>query len=206
MDRRRRWAIIKSWIRPFVRFKAREPRLPPQVAVGRHTYGYGEATFPIFTEGARIAVGAYCSISDQARILGGGEHAITRASTFPLKARLFDPAKRTGADAVDTGPTVIGNDVYIGVGAIVLSGVTIGDGAVVGAGAVVTKSVPAYAVVAGNPARIVRYRFESKTRDRLLALRWWDWDHKDVEAALPWFYRDIESFLDEMERRRGTAP
>jgi acetyltransferase-like isoleucine patch superfamily enzyme len=176
------------------------------VVVGRHTYGYGEATFPMYTEGARIEVGAYCSISDQARILGGGEHVITRASTFPLTARLFDPANRTLTDAVDTGPTVIGNDVYIGVGAIVLSGITIGDGAVVGAGSVVAKPVPPYAVVVGNPARIVHYRFESETRERLLALRWWDWDHEEIEAALPWFTSDIESFLDEMERRRGKAP
>jgi acetyltransferase-like isoleucine patch superfamily enzyme len=175
------------------------------VSVGRHTYGYGEATFPVFTEGARIEVGAYCSISDQARILGGGEHVITRASTYPLTF-LFDPAKRTRTDAVDTGPTVIGNDVYIGVGAIVLSGVTIGDGAVVGAGAVVAKSVPPYAIVVGNPAQIVRYRFESETRDRLLALRWWDWDQQAIEAALPWFTSDIESFLNEMERRHGNAP
>jgi acetyltransferase-like isoleucine patch superfamily enzyme len=206
MDWRRRRAIVKSWIRPFVPFKARLPRLPPGVTVGPHTYGYGEATFPMFTEGARTEVGAYCSISDQSRILGGGEHVITRASTFPLTARLFDPAKRTVTDAVDTGPTVIGNDVYIGVGAIVLSGVTIGDGAVVGAGAVVAKSVPAYAVMVGNPARILRYRFDAPTRERLLALRWWEWDHEAIEAALPWFRRDIGSFLEEMERRHGKAP
>jgi chloramphenicol O-acetyltransferase type B len=196
---------MKSWIRPFVPLKARPPRLPPGVVVGRHTYGYGEATFPMFTEGARIEIGAYCSISDQARILGGGEHVITRASTFPLTARLFDPARRTFTDAVDTGPTVIGNDVYIGVGAIVLSGVTIGDGAVVGAGAVVARSVPPYAVVVGNPAQIVHYRFESETRNRLLALRWWDWEDRDIEAALPLFTSDVESFLDEMERKSGKA-
>ncbi|HEY4427089.1 MAG TPA: CatB-related O-acetyltransferase [Solirubrobacteraceae bacterium] len=156
----------------------------------------------MFTEGARIEVGAYCSISDQARILGGGEHVISRASTYP-HTFMLDPAKRTRVDAVDTGPTVIGNDVYIGVGAIVLSGVTIGDGVVVGAGAVVTKSIPPYAIVAGNPARILRYRFDSETRERLLALRWWDWDDKDIAAALPWFTSNIESFLAEMERRSG---
>jgi acetyltransferase-like isoleucine patch superfamily enzyme len=206
MDWRTRRAIVKSWVRPFVPWRARPPRLPSGVVVGRHTYGYNEATFPMFTEGARIEVGAYCSISDQARIIGGGEHVITRASTYPLTARLFDPARRTGTDALDTGPTVVGNDVYIGVAAIILSGVTIGDGAVIGAGAVVAKPIPAYAVAVGNPAQIIRYRFDESTRERLLALRWWDWDDKEIEEALPWFNSDIESFLDDMERRHGKRP
>jgi acetyltransferase-like isoleucine patch superfamily enzyme len=176
--------------------------LPAGLIVGRHTYGPVDyhAVFPMYTEGARTVVGAFCSISPECRILGGGEHVIERASTFPLNARLFDPAGRTGLDATDTGPTVIGNDVYIGVGAIVLSGVSIGDGAVVGSGAVVTKPVPPYAIVAGNPAQIIRYRFDSETRARLLALRWWDWDDSDIHASLRWFMADIESFLDEMER------
>jgi acetyltransferase-like isoleucine patch superfamily enzyme len=159
----------------------------------------------MYTEGARIVVGAFCSISAEARVLGGGEHAISRASTFPLKARLFDPAERTAPDSVDKGPTVIGNDVYIGVGAIVLSGVTIGDGAVVGAGAVVSKTIPPYAIVVGSPGRMVRYRFEATTRARLLALRWWEWPDSDIEELLPWFMGDVESFLDEAERRRGVA-
>lgn len=178
------------------------PLLPRGLVVGRHTYGPVDffATFPMYTEGARTIVGAFCSISPECRILGGGEHAIDRASTFPLNARLFDPAGRTGLDSTDTGPTVIGNDVYIGVGAIVLSGISIGDGAVVGAGAIVSKSVPPYAVVAGNPARIIRYRFDGETRARLLALRWWNWTDERIGASLPWFMGDIESFLDEMER------
>jgi acetyltransferase-like isoleucine patch superfamily enzyme len=203
MDRRRTWAIMKSLIRPFTPFKAKDPLLPQGVVVGRDTYGYDGDTFPMFTEGARVVVGAYCSISPEVRILGGGEHATTRASTFPFNARLFDPAKRTDSDSVDPGPTVIGSDVWIGLGAIILSGVTVGDGAVIGAGAVVSDAVPPYAVVAGNPARIVRYRFESETRDRLLSLRWWDWSRSEILTALPWFMGDVESFLDEMERQRG---
>jgi acetyltransferase-like isoleucine patch superfamily enzyme len=178
------------------------PLLPRGLVVGRHTYGPVDyyATFPMYTEGARTTVGAFCSISPECRILGGGEHRIDRASTFPLNSRLFDPAGRTGPDSVATAPTVIGNDVYIGVGAIVLAGVTIGDGAVVGAGAVVTNSVPPYAIVAGNPARVVRHRFDAETRARLLALAWWEWDDSEIRAAQPWFMADIASFLDEMEQ------
>jgi acetyltransferase-like isoleucine patch superfamily enzyme len=166
-------------------FIAGSRRLPPGVMVGRHTYGHDRHSFPMFTEDARIVVGSFCSISPEVRILGGGEHVTTRASTFPLNARFFDPAKRNSLDAIDQGPTVIGNDVWIGYGATVLSGVTVGHGAVLGARAVVSQSVPPYAVVVGNPARIVSYRFAADVRNRLLALRWWDWDDEVIPAASP---------------------
>jgi acetyltransferase-like isoleucine patch superfamily enzyme len=157
----------------------------------------------MYTQGARTVVGAFCSISPECRILGGGEHAIDRASTFPLNARLFGSLDDTGLDSTETGPTVIGNDVYIGVGAIVLSGVSIGDGAVVGAGAVVTKPVEPYAIVAGNPASLVRYRFDSETRTRLLALRWWELEDAQIRESLRWFMGDVGAFLQEMERVRA---
>src|SRR5436190_6869502 len=209
MNWRRRKEIVNSVIRSYMpgntaRQNAR-PAVAREVEIGRHTYGYSGDTFAIHTEGARVIVGAFCSIHFDARILGGGEHVLSRASTFPLNALLFDRAKRTAPDAVDTGPTVIGNDVLIGLGAIVLGGVTVGDGAVVGAGAVVNKSVPPYAVVAGNPAQIVRYRFESEIRDRLLALRWWEWSDDQIRAMKRWFMGDVESFLDEAERVHGST-
>jgi acetyltransferase-like isoleucine patch superfamily enzyme len=200
MNRRRAEKLINALHRKVPRTDWK-PLLPPGLEIGRHTYGPTDfdLTFPMFTEGAQTIVGAFCSISGEARILGGGEHLVTRASTFPLKARLFDPDEHTGPESVDTGPTVIGNDVYIGIGAIVLSGVTIGDGAVVGAGAVVSKSVAPYAVVVGNPAQLVRFRFDSDIRDRLLALQWWTWDDEKIEQLLPWFMGDVESFLDKAE-------
>jgi acetyltransferase-like isoleucine patch superfamily enzyme len=203
----RRSRKVVNAIRRRIPFTSLTPLLPAGLEIGRHTYGpidY-DTTFPMLTDGARTVVGSYCSIHAEARILGGGEHVITRASTYPLKARLFDRARSTATDAIDTGPTVVGNDVYIGLGAIVLSGVRIGDGAVVGAGAVVKKSVPPYAVVVGNPAHVAHYRFELQTRERLLALRWWEWDDRDIERALPWFLGDVESFLDHMEREHTRS-
>jgi acetyltransferase-like isoleucine patch superfamily enzyme len=207
MNWRRRREIANSVIRSYLPFATPDgaPAVPRGVQIGRHTYAYGENTFPIYTESARIIVGAFCSIHAEARVLGGGEHVLTRASTFPFNALMFDRAKRTAADEVDKGPTVIGNDVFIGVGAIVLAGVTVGDGAVIGAGAVVGKSVPPYAVVVGNPARIVHYRFEKEIRDRLLAVRWWDWDDQEIRAMKRWFTADIESFLEEAERVHGAT-
>src|SRR5690349_3005918 len=103
MDRRRTVGIVKSWLRPYVPWRVRPPRLGDGVVIGRHTYGYGKRSFPIFTEGARIEVGSFCSISDDARVLGGGEHVITRASTYPLLAILFDPARRNLRDSVEVG-------------------------------------------------------------------------------------------------------
>ena len=181
-------------------------QLPNGVTVGRHTYDYDAATFPMFTDGARIVVGAFCSISPEVRIIGGGEHVTVRASSFPLNARLFDPLKGNSLDAVDTGPTVIGNDVWMGLGATVLSGVSVGDGAVIGARAVVSEPVPPYAVVVGNPARIVRYRFQGEIRERLLAVRWWELDDYELRRLRPWFMGDVEPFLEELERIRRDSP
>jgi acetyltransferase-like isoleucine patch superfamily enzyme len=209
MDRRRRREVRNSIIRSYLPGGARHerggPALPRGVEIGRHTYGFGEHTFPIFTEGARIVVGAFCAIDNEARIHGGGAHVITRAAAYPLNAMLFDRGKRNAPDDMDKGPTVIGNDVWIGKGATVLTGLTVGDGAVVGTRAVVTKSVPPYAIVAGNPARILRYRFDSDIRERLLALGWWDWDDDEIREQKRWFMGDVESFLDEMERVRGVS-
>jgi carbonic anhydrase/acetyltransferase-like protein (isoleucine patch superfamily) len=98
------------------------------------------------------------------------------------------------------GDVRIGNDVWLGSDAMIMSGVTIGDGAVVGAGAVVTKDVPPYGVVVGNPARVARMRFSDDAVSRLLALRWWDWPDEKIEQFLPLMLSsDVEAFLDAAE-------
>jgi serine acetyltransferase len=94
----------------------------------------------------------------------------------------------------------IGHDVWIGHGAIVLPGRTIGTGAVVAAGAIVTKDVPAYCIVAGNPARVVRRRFPDPIAERLHQLAWWDWSHDRLRQALPDFRSlPVEAFLGKYE-------
>ncbi len=99
----------------------------------------------------------------------------------------------------------IGHDVWIGHGAIVLPGRNIGTGAVIAAGAIVTKDVPAYTIVAGNPARIVRRRFSEEIAGRLAKLAWWDWDHDKLRAALPDFRKlGIEDFLSTYEARASS--
>jgi acetyltransferase-like isoleucine patch superfamily enzyme len=180
--------------------------LPEGVTMGRHTYGHDAGTFCVFMKGASIAVGAFCSIGPEARILAGSEHITSRATTFPLNALLFERSGDNSLDAIDRGTTRVGNDVWLGLGAIVLSGICVGDGAVIGAGAVVSKSVPPYAVVAGNPAQLLRYRFDVDTRRRLLELQWWEWSDEEIAALRAPFMSDIGSFLEEAERAHHARP
>lgn len=97
--------------------------------------------------------------------------------------------RKTSATHGTTGDIVIGNDVWIGYEAVILSGVKIGDGAVIGARAVVTKDVPPYTVVGGVPAKTIRKRFDDATVEKLLALRWWGWDKEKSSAVFPPFSR-----------------
>ena len=94
-------------------------------------------------------------------------------------------------------PIVIGNDVWIGAGTIVLPEVKIGDGAIIGAGAVVTHDVPAYAVVAGVPARILRYQFTQSQIAQLAKIAWWNWDDHKIAANITKFYGDVDQFIKE---------
>jgi acetyltransferase-like isoleucine patch superfamily enzyme len=90
---------------------------------------------------------------------------------------------------------VIGNDVWIGMNAIILAGVKIGNGAVVGAGAVVTHSVPAYAIVAGVPAKILRYRYTEDQRAELLKIAWWNWSDEKIKNNADYFYGGVDNFI-----------
>jgi virginiamycin A acetyltransferase len=129
--------------------------------------------------GDRMIIGDFVAIAYGAQFfMNGGTHAMSGFSTFPFNIfgegweEGFDPA--TWAAEVK-GDTVIGPDVWIGTEAVLMPGVTIGAGAIVSARAVVTRDVPPFAIVAGNPARVVRHRFDPETTRRLLAVSWWDW-------------------------------
>ncbi|MDW9669726.1 chloramphenicol acetyltransferase [Sinorhizobium meliloti] len=129
--------------------------------------------------GDRLVIGRFCALATGIQfIMNGASHATGGFSTFPFG--IFPGAWRDGfdPDAYRTGyrgDTIVGNDVWIGMEATILPGVTIGDGAIVAAKAVVTKDVPPYALVAGNPARVVRLRFPDATIERLQAIAWWRW-------------------------------
>jgi phosphonate metabolism protein (transferase hexapeptide repeat family) len=154
-------------------------------------------------------IGKFCSIAAMTRI-NPGNHPMHRASQahFTYRASSYFPGESDDAEffAWRRGHHVdIGHDVWIGHGAIVLPGRNIGTGAVIAAGAVVTKDVPAYTIVAGNPARIVRRRFSEEIAGRLARLAWWDWDHDKLREALPDFRKlGIEDFLATYEARASS--
>lgn len=129
-------------------------------------------------------IGKYCSVAAGVAI-GGGSHDISAVSTSPLffKGNNVFGKNFANIEFEFFKNTVIGNDVWIGNRAIILQGVTIGDGAVVGAGAVVTKDVEPYAVVAGNPARVIRKRFGDDETDKLLKIKWWNMNEKELKEC-----------------------
>ena len=149
-------------------------------------------------------VGKFCSIAAMTRI-NPGNHPMQRATQahFTYRASAYFPGEPDEAEFFDwrRGNRVrIGHDVWIGHGAVILPGRSIGIGAVVAAGAIVTKDVPAYTIVAGNPARIVRRRFPEDIAERLMQLGWWNWEHEALRAALPDFRKlAVEAFLDKYE-------
>lgn len=126
----------------------------------------------------RLIIGKFCSIACGAKFLmNGGNHTLSSFSTypFPLFAEEWNHGMKPQETWDNRGDIIIGNDVWIGFEAVISAGVTIGDGAIVGTRALVTKDVPAYAIVGGVPARVIRQRFPDEVVAVLRAVRWWDW-------------------------------
>lgn len=131
--------------------------------------------------------------------IGATQHPLQRPTThhFTYRRELYS----LGEDdhmffhERETKRTMIGNDVWIGHGAVVQAGVSIGDGAVVGSNAVVTKDVPPYAVVGGVPAKIIRYRFPQEHIEKLCSIAWWNWDEETFVQHVDDFHLDINAFI-----------
>ncbi|MEP3329087.1 CatB-related O-acetyltransferase [Sedimentitalea sp.] len=173
----------------------------PRITVGDYSYAsafdppadpaeWAECLVPYLFDFSpeRLVIGRFCQIADGATfITASAQHRHDGFSSFPFA--IFDGG---AADARPSMPapgrdTVVGNDVWIGQGARILPGARIGSGVIIGAGAVVGGEVPDYAVVIGNPGKVLRYRFELETIERLLQLAWWDWPIEHIlnhEAAI----------------------
>lgn len=171
-----------------------------EVTVGDFSYfeRHGEA---IYAE-----IGKFCSIAANVR-LNALEHPIERLTTHKISYRPNEYFKFLGVDrqfreARRAKKVVIGNDVWIGHGAVILPGITIGHGAAVGANAVVTSDVGPFEIVAGAPARPLRRRFDEAVCERILSLAWWDWPEERLAEAVPDMQAlGIEAFLDKWEAR-----
>jgi acetyltransferase-like isoleucine patch superfamily enzyme len=175
----------------------------PEYRMGVGTYG-----LPVvhdWDEGATLAIGAYTSIADDVHIFLGGHHRTDWISCFPFPA-FIEEAKHIADYGGTRGDVVIGNDAWLASGCTILSGVVVGDGAVVAARAVVTRDVAPYSIVAGNPAKIVGWRFDEKTREALSALAWWSWPEDEVRSIAPLLCSSrLDEFLAYAQRRDGGS-
>jgi virginiamycin A acetyltransferase len=158
----------------------------PNIVVGEYTY-YDDPGGPERFEsnvlyhfdfiGDRLVIGKFCSIGAGTKfVMNGGNHPTSWLTTYPFPIFGHGWEAAMPASWPNKGDTVVGNDVWFGHDALVMPGVTIGDGAIVATRAVVTRDVAPYAIVGGNPATVLRYRFDEATIARLLAVRWWEWD------------------------------
>ena len=168
------------------------PRWYSKIDLGDYSYMNDEAEVHSFRSSQTVKIGKYCSIG-RCQFIIDGDHNTGYASTYPFKEFSFSEGAPENKNL--KGMPVVGNDVWICDGAIIYGGVTIGDGAIVAGHAVVTKPVPPYAVVAGNPARIVKHRFEDNMVEAFVESRWWDLPHETICRELAPLMDDPELFL-----------
>jgi virginiamycin A acetyltransferase len=178
----------------------------PNIEVGDYTYYDDPEGMEQFEKnvlyhfdfvGDRLVIGRFCSIAAETRfIMNGGNHATDWFSTFPFP--VFGEGWEVAMPEAwpNRGDTVVGHDVWIGWGATIMPGVRIGDGAIIATASVVTRDVPPFAIVGGNPARLIRYRFDEETRQALEEIAWWNWDAEKVTRNVRAICSgDLESLL-----------
>ena len=146
----------------------------------------------------KLYMGRFCSIGERVEFIINRDHDYKCVTSSMLSNKYIFPWKP--ANLIQKGDIVIGNDVWIGMDVRILHGVTIGDGAVIGAGAIVTNDIPPYAIVAGNPAKLIKYRFSQDIIDKLLKIQWWNWPlYKVYDNMSELDSRNVEDFINKFE-------
>lgn len=168
----------------------------PNITVGEYTYYDDKDGAERFEErvthhydfiGDRLIIGKFCAIGRGIEfIMNGANHRMNSVTTYPfnIMGGTWEKATPELSDLPLKGDTVIGNDVWIGQNVTVMPGVKVGDGAIIAANSVVTKDIPAYHIVGGNPAKIIRKRFDDDLIEYLLSLKWWDWPTEQISQNL----------------------
>lgn len=152
--------------------------------IGLHTYS--QTLKVIEHPGAKLSIGKFCSIGPKVKIFLGENHRTDYVTTYPfghINQEKF-PCKNTMHPS-SKGDVVIGNDVWLGFNATIMSGVTIGDGAVIAANSHVVKDVPPYSITGGNPAQHIKYRFKDDVIQELLRIKWWNKTDQEINKLLP---------------------
>lgn len=146
-------------------------RITGEIYVGDYSSIFGPNT-QIYAKINPISIGKFCCSIARNVTFQEYNHNMKGLSTYMINSKLFD--KKQTSDIASKGPIIVGNDVWIGTHSVILSGVTIGDGVIIAANSVITNDVPPYAVVAGSPAKVIKYRFSQEIINKLLELKWWD--------------------------------
>lgn len=167
----------------------------PRIIAGEYSY-YDDASGAPFEErvthhyefiGDRLIIGKFCAIASGVEfIMNGANHRMGSVTTYPfnIMGHGWEKATPQLSELPYKGDTLIGNDVWIGQNVTILPGVTIGDGAIIAANATVTKDIPPYHIAGGNPARLLKQRFDDELINLLLELKWWDWSPEKISAHL----------------------
>lgn len=154
-----------------------------KISVGRFTYGFKNVSIMQWNEGASLSIGAFCSLAKNLTIFLGGNHRTDWITTFPFGHVFKD--ELGGEDILGhpstNGDVIIGNDVWIGTGVTIMSGINIGDGAVLAANSCVVQDIPPYSIAGGNPAQLIKQRFDNETIELLLSLKWWELPVSDIK-------------------------
>ena len=177
----------------------------PNIIIGEYTYYFNPSNPEDFENnvlylydylGDKLIIGKFCAIAAGVKfIMNGANHKLNAFSTYPFT--LFGKGWGEGLSNIQNlpvkGDTIIGNDVWIGFESMVMPGVKIGDGAIIGSKSLVTKDVPPYTIVGGNPAKIIRTRFDDETIELLLKIKWWDWSIEKITENIDVLHsEDIE--------------
>lgn len=161
------------------------------VKPGKHSYG--ELNIVSFNQNSKLYIGNYVSIAQNVTFLLDADHYTNHISTYPFKAKLLSGHEK---EAVSKGDIIIEDDVWIGYGSTIMSGVRIGQGAIIGAGAIVTKDIPAYAIAGGIPARLLKYRFDDKTIRRMKELDFGRLDISTIARHVDVLYTTVDDETD----------
>ena len=172
-----------------------------------HSYGkysYGMPDILSWGEGAKLNIGNFCSIGICGKVYLGGGHRTDWVTTFPfghINKEIFNNFDGVGHPKTN-GDVDIGNDVWIGEHVTIMSGVTIGDGAVIATNSQVVKNVAPYSIVGGNPAKLIKYRFTEEQIQKLLEIKWWNWNDEKINSYLPLLCSsNIDDFINAVYKK-----